>query len=237
MKSGTLGTEYADKRSSNKAISFRYKLRAFYAAQMIKKYLSSDNLKILDFGCAEGKTLLYMDRMLENCSFTGLEYSADLLEMASEMPGNITLQQGDILNLPEKFSRQEYDVVTAMAFFEHLQDPSSALKKAHQALSEKGLLVVTFPNPTWDHIAEKTHLLKGGDHLTDLNKKSFIEMLSDNGFELLEYAKFMWVFVAVIPYLKISVHEKFAYMVDKCLSNIPVINMFMVNQLFVARKV
>ncbi len=60
--------------------------------------------------------------------------------------------------------------------------------------------------------------------------------LSDNGFELLECAKFMWAFVAVIPYFRVSVHEKFAYAVDKCLRKIPLINMFMVNQLFVARK-
>lgn len=237
MKSGILDKEYADKRNTNKTISFRYKLRAFYAAQMIKKYVSSDNLKVMDFGCAEGKTLLYMDKMLQNSLFTGLEYSDDLLAMAPAMPENITLQQADILNLSENLTQQEYDVVTAMAFFEHLADPAIALQKAHQALAEKGILVVTFPNPTWDRLAENTHLLKSGDHLTNLNKTKFLKMLSDNGFELLEGVKFMWVFVAIIPYLKIPVHEKFAYAMDKCFSNIPLVNMFMINQLFVARKV
>jgi len=177
MKSGILSGEYAYKRSDNKAISFRYKLRAFYAGKMIKKYLPSDNLKVLDFGCAEGKTLLYMDQMLQNSLFTGLEYSGELLAMAPEMPDNITLEQADILNLPENITQQEYDVVTAMAFFEHLENPSAALKNAYRALTEKGLLVATFPNPAWDNLAEKTGLLKGGDHLTNLSKANFLEML------------------------------------------------------------
>jgi len=178
-----------------------------------------------------------MFQMLQNSLFTGLEYSGELLAMAPEMPDNITLEQADILNLPENITQKEYDVVTAMAFFEHLDNPSMALKQAHHVLADKGLLVVTFPNPTWDNLAEKTGLLKGGDHLTNLSKTNFLKMLSDNGFELLDYVRFMWVFVAMIPYFQIPVHEKFAYAVDKCLSKIPVINMFMVNQLFVARKI
>ena len=237
MKSGILDKEYGRKRNSYKSISFRYKLRAIHVAYIVKKYLSKKNLNILDFGCAEGLTLLYMNQILERAKFTGLEYSSDLLSMSPQMPANITLQQADILELPEKYTKRKYDVVTAMAFFEHLQNPEIALKKAFQSLATNGLLVATFPNPTWDFIAEKTHLIKGGGHLANLTHKIFLEQLSNNGFELLEYKKFMWVFVAILPYLHIPVNEKFASSIDNCFCNTAILNMFMVNQLFVARKI
>ncbi len=236
MKSGVLGREYAEKRRCNKAISFRYKLRALWAAKTIIKYVSSSNLKIMDFGCAEGKTVLYMNRMLQNSSFVGLEYSDELIAMAPSMPHNISLRQADILDIPDDLKRQDFDVVTALAFFEHLENPSGALKNVHEILADKGILVATFPNPIWDRLAVKSRLLKGGDHMLHLDRNSFPGMLKENGFELLEYVKFMWAPIAIIPYFQIPVHEKTAYAVDKRLSKVPVINMLMVNQLFVARK-
>lgn len=236
MKSGVLGREYAEKRKCNKAISFRYKLRALWAVKMITKYVSSNNLKIMDFGCAEGKTLLYMNQMLQNSSFVGLEYSDELIAMAPSMPHNISLHQADILDIPDDLKGQDFDVVTALAFFEHLEDLSGALKNVHKILADKGILVATFPNPIWDSLAVKLCLLKSGDHLSHLDSNSFLGMLKENGFELLEYVKFMWAPVAIIPYFQISVHEKSAYGIDKCLRSVPVINMLMVNQLFVAKK-
>ena len=237
MKSGILDKEYAQKRNTNRAISFRYKLRAYHVAHVVKRYLSQENLNLLDFGCAEGLTLLYMNQIFKNTVFTGLEYSDDLLAMSPKMPANIKLQQANVLELPEKYIKHKYDVVTAMAFFEHLQNPEAALKKAFQALVPNGLLVATFPNPVWDSIAEKTRLLKGGDHLSGLTKNKFIRQLSNSGFELIEYKKFMWAFIGILPYLQIPVNEKFAYYIDKCFCNIAILNSFMVNQLFVARKI
>lgn len=160
---GILDHEYSADRKKKPELKFRLSVRAAIVADAVAKYLSNTkNLRVLDFGAAEGRTLIELNNLLPGNEFIGIEYSQELISSAPALPENITLVHGDVTKLPNRFTSASFDIVSALAILEHLEAPLKAVQEAYRVLKPGALFIATCPIPGWDHISTKLGLLKGG---------------------------------------------------------------------------
>ena len=80
---GVMDNNYSDERVSKKHLKFRYMSRAYETAKAFKKFSPKvDSPNILDYGSADGFTLIETHKLLNAKSSTGIEYSRELIEKA-----------------------------------------------------------------------------------------------------------------------------------------------------------
>jgi ubiquinone/menaquinone biosynthesis C-methylase UbiE len=137
---GVLNQRYIADRESKKQLGFRFKVRGELVAWAVRKFLAQqEGVVLLDMGAAEGKTIKYIDSLLGLKRGRGIEYSAELIAMARDMPSHLTLEQGDVTHL-EGVEDSSVDVVSALAVLEHLPNPLLAVKEAARVLKPGGVL-------------------------------------------------------------------------------------------------
>lgn len=237
-KKGIMKHTYAAERIKKLHLVFRYKVRARLVADIVKKYLPAEgHIRLLDFGCADGLTLLDIRNLLGKGEYTGIEYSEELLRYAPErIPDNVKLYHGDATKLPHHIMNDYYEVVTALAFLEHLTNPIMAVKEAYRVLKPGGLFIATSPVPFWEKLSKKLGLLKEEHHQTDIKKNEMARIIGNAGFKPAYCRQFMNAPLGVLPYLHIPVSPGFSLAVDSFLSRIKILNWLFVNQAFIARK-
>jgi 2-polyprenyl-3-methyl-5-hydroxy-6-metoxy-1,4-benzoquinol methylase len=234
---GVLDKQYAIERLKKPELNYRFKTRARFVKNTIQKHLgTASNLNILDFGAAEGLTMIEMHNLIPESSFLGIEYSEELIGLAPTLPSNIRLIKGDVTNLSTDIVNNRYDVVCALALLEHLKNPLEALQEANKVLKSGGLFIASSPNPFWDHVSSKLGLLRDEQHEVDMNKKLMLDLVKDAGMELIAFKRFMWAPVSFLPYLKIKVSPSFSLKIDDIASKLFVFNWLFVNQAIIARK-
>ena len=93
--------------------------------------------RILDVGCGGGFLSNYLSA--RGHDVTGLDASADALRVASvhDASSRVRYQQGDALRLP--FADGAFDVVCAMDFLEHVEQPERVIAEAARVLAPSGL--------------------------------------------------------------------------------------------------
>ncbi|MFH1319795.1 MAG: class I SAM-dependent methyltransferase [Bacteroidota bacterium] len=237
LSKGVLSHTYADDRNKKVEIIFRYKVRARMVADIINSYFhNSKNLNILDFGSAEGLTLLELNVLIPNANYIGIEYGKDLINSAPDLPENIHLQQGDVTNLSTEVKEKSYDIVTALAVLEHLKNPLNAVMEAESILKPGGLFIASCPNPFWEELSTHLGLLKNDHHEVQINKKIITEIIQKAGLKLLKYQRFMWSPISIIPYFKIPLSPSLSLKIDKIVEKIRIFNWLFVNQHIIAQK-
>ena len=105
------------------------------AAQIARSF--SGSVAVLDVGCGGG----FLSNHL-GCAghrVVGLDGSRDALAIASRFDhtGRVRYQQGDALRLP--FDEASFDVVCAMDFLEHVENPDQVIAEAARVLKPSGL--------------------------------------------------------------------------------------------------
>ncbi|MCP4003424.1 MAG: class I SAM-dependent methyltransferase [bacterium] len=239
MSGGVLDASYAADRVRKPHIEFRYRVRARVAARAIERFLPAARRDghVLELGCAEGRTLTELHSQLIESHLVGVEYSEDLLAVAStELPESIELLQGDAMRLPETLEAGGFDAVIALAVLEHLPRPLDAVREAARMLRPGGLFVATCPNPQWDRIAERIGLLSDDSHESDIDRSVLLELVRGAGLEFVRFERFMCAPVGFLPYLKIPIPAEAALRIDDVLRKLRVFDWLFVNQALVARK-
>jgi len=126
--------------------------------------------------------------------------------------------------------------VTALAVFEHIERPAELASRARDSLKPGGLLIATCPSGVWDRVSGAIGLHKSEHHETEFNRRRFETLMREAGFEPVAYERFMSAPIGVLPYARVPVSTDLALAIDRVLARIPVVNLMMVNQIFVARK-
>lgn len=109
---------------------------------------------------------------------------------------NIDLDQGV---LPLRNS--SFDIVTAIAVIEHLEEPVAVLEEANRVLKPGGTLVLTTPSPRAKRVLEflafKVGIISKADireHKNYFSKPQLIEILSRIGFDKISHCYFEFGF-------------------------------------------
>lgn len=118
-------------------------LRAEQAAKnpwvenLIQKHFKRNDLKIADIGCGGGFLSNYLALKYKDVS--GLDASESSLEVArkNDRLGSVKYQVGDAYNLP--YEDASMDVVCAMDFLEHVDDPNRVIEECTRVLKPGGL--------------------------------------------------------------------------------------------------
>jgi 2-polyprenyl-6-hydroxyphenyl methylase / 3-demethylubiquinone-9 3-methyltransferase len=95
------------------------------------------NARVLDVGCGAG----FLSNHLAHQGFdvTGIDASAASLEVAArhDVSGRATYVLGDAMSLP--FASGSFDVVCAMDFLEHVEDPAAVVAEIARVLAPGGV--------------------------------------------------------------------------------------------------
>jgi len=113
------------------------RLRNPWVAREISGALGPDSRRVLDIGCGGGFLSNHLAALGHRV--TGLDTSPDALAIAAryDQTGKVHYQQGDALKLP--FEDGSFDVVCAMDFLEHVENPDQAIAEAARVLSPSGI--------------------------------------------------------------------------------------------------
>ena len=173
-----------------------------FSEQQIAERIASDNCfigkyarflpfkgHVLDIGAGWG-TLL---KAFSNAGYetTGLELSTSCVTFANEKLGL------NVFNMPiEKLSELpsgNFDIVTMKHVLEHFYDPKDVLQNLHQRMSESGRLIIEVPDyGSYDRRAYAEQWPAFGPyHLWYFTEPGLRRVLSDCGFEVIEFKTFL----------------------------------------------
>jgi 2-polyprenyl-6-hydroxyphenyl methylase/3-demethylubiquinone-9 3-methyltransferase len=113
----------------------------------VARHMGAERAEVLDIGCGGG----FLSNHLASLGHrvTGLDASAEALGVAAhhDLSRNVTYVEGDALALP--FADATFDVVCAMDFLEHVEDPARAVAEAARVLRPSGVFFFHTFNRNW----------------------------------------------------------------------------------------
>lgn len=116
---------------------------------MVKKikYYTPGTCKILDIGCGAG----FLSNALSSFGYsvTGIDTSQESLSVAEkhDVSGNVDYRAADAYQLP--FENEVFEVVAAMDFLEHVENPERVIFEAGRVLKPGGLFFFHTFNRNW----------------------------------------------------------------------------------------
>ncbi len=106
---------------------------------VIEKIRTIKGHSVLDIGCGGG--FLSNELGMKGLDVTGVDLSPMSLEVAAnhDRSGKVKYQVADAYQLP--FADETFDVVTAMDFLEHVEDPKKVILEASRVLKPGGIFI------------------------------------------------------------------------------------------------
>jgi ubiquinone/menaquinone biosynthesis C-methylase UbiE len=186
---GVLDSAYHVKRTIKRSHAYRLKRRTLEVVKVIDAYFpgSSNRLKILDAGTADGLMLSDIKTHYPQSLCIGLEYAEDLIKTNED--DRLTMLRGDAAALP--FQEDSFDLLTACAIIEHLPDADRFIRESFRVLKRNGILIVTTPVPFWEKMLTKTGNLDDDQHYCTYNLNRLTGIFKKGKFKILKGEKFM----------------------------------------------
>jgi SAM-dependent methyltransferase len=153
--------------------------------ELLRRFLSKNNPRILDIGAGYGHILYFLGETFRGSSRFAIEFS--------EACGrHLKSQQIEVRNQPVEQvlseMKDQFDLVTLSHVLEHLLDPKQVLKLIYSSLKEGGLLYIEVPNIPADcllrypdHIWAPRH---DEPHITFYSEAVLTKLVQSAGFEL-----------------------------------------------------
>ncbi len=102
---------------------------------LVNQTPSKSDSKLLDMGCGTGFIIHLVADLVSEVH--GIDITEDMMKQIDLSKGNITLNLGQVENLP--YGANEFDMVTAYSFMDHLLDYRLAVKEAFRVLKPGGV--------------------------------------------------------------------------------------------------
>lgn len=185
-----------DIRSQSERSAVRYRK----AAETVRKYLTEG--EVLDIGCGPGRMIIALARLLPGLSFTGIDISAEMIELATRnaekegLVGRVRLLQIPAEGLGA-LSSGSYGMVMSHGSFSGWLEPADSLLQIRRILKPGGFLHVA----DWNRSAPgelRPYLEEAGDDSEHRDRimtafessyraGEFLELLAATGLILLEF--------------------------------------------------
>jgi len=220
---GSLDVEYAKNRETKKSLKYRLRRRTHEVLAAIENFASKPPQKIIDLGAADGRMLDLIHRQYPQACRVGVEYNQELVNFGKTKFPDLELIQGDIQLLD--FPDDSFDVVIATAVIEHVSDPGKVMREAKRVLRSGGIIVLTAPDPFWEHLATMVGHLNKDQHNKVMNLTQLSDLARKSGFAVLKAQKFMLSPVGM----------PFEFFVEKWMRRLH-LDFMMANQLLVAKR-
>ena len=220
---GSMDIEYAKNRETKKSLKYRLWRRTYEVLGAIENFASKPPKEIIDLGAADGRMLDMIHRQYPQARCVGVEYNQELVDFGKANFSGLDISQGDIQSLD--FPDNSFDVAIATAVIEHLPNPGKAIREAKRVLRSGGILVLTAPDPFWEHVATMVGHLKNDQHNEVMNLIQLRDLAKTSGFVVLKSQKFMLSPVGM----------PFEFFVEKWMRRFH-LDFMMANQLLVAGK-
>jgi len=162
--------------------SMRMEKQAKERANLIKKFIPGQNVKLLEVGSATGEFLKFAH---ENYGWEadGVEPNEKLAAQSGAI--NATLEEA-------RLKEDYYDVVCLFNVLEHLWNPREALVKLNKTLKKGGIIVAEVPDidsPMRKFFQEHWFLYHLPRHLTHFSRKSLSDLMQKTGFKHVKTCK------------------------------------------------
>ena len=220
---GSLDMKYAKGRDTKKSLRYRLRRRAYEVLSAIEQFVDNPINDIIDLGAADGRMLDMIHRKYPAARCVGTEYNQELVNFGKTKFPDLELIRGDIQALD--FPDDSFDVAIAAAVIEHVSDPGKAMREAKRVLRTGGIIVLTSPDPFWEHMATMVGHLKDDQHNEVMNLGQLRALGMESGFTIIKAQKFMLSPVGMPREL----------FVEKWMRSLH-LDFMMANQLLVARK-
>jgi SAM-dependent methyltransferase len=231
-----MDASYARQRRTRPHLAFRWRCRAMIAARMYDRFRPHARPPvILDLGSADGLAMAETHRLLDAARSVGIEYAPDLISHA-QLPPRCEILQGDVTQSHPDVPDTSFDLVTALAVLEHVDNSVSLARRVHAALRPGGVFIATCPYPLWDRISGTLRLHRDEHHAVAYTRSRFEAFARAGNLTPLLYRRFMFAPIGFLPYLGLSPSPRAALAIDAVVGAIPIISLACVNQVFVARR-
>jgi 2-polyprenyl-3-methyl-5-hydroxy-6-metoxy-1,4-benzoquinol methylase len=174
-------------------------------------YMTPDDAKILDVGCACGDLGAYLFRH-KRCTVYGLEYNTESIAAAKETGAYAHIEQVDlnILDVMPSSFPQEFDRIIFGDVLEHLNEPERVLEKFLPYLGKNGRVIISLPNIAHGSIvaqlmANKFTYMDYGvldrTHLRFFTRESIASVTAALGLKILSATRTIWNLPGLHPYI------------------------------------
>lgn len=185
--------------------------------KLIEKY--SPKGKVLDIGTAGGSFLKVAKE--NGWQVEGIEPNKWLCDWAFKNYG-IKIKQGILFDKKNKFSDNEFDVITLWDVLEHVTDPKKTLQECNRIMKQNGLLVVNYPDigsPVSKAMGKRWIFLLSV-HLFYFDKKTIKKILNKTGFDVIKIKKhFQRLSLGYLVY-RMQAYNKFLYKIGDKIVNL-----------------
>jgi len=171
--------------------SLLYKARKFVYLDRLEKAIShcgnSQELNVLDIGCADGRALNWYRKIESKTVKTfGVDFDRIAVERAREAGHTIYQGRFEDVDMPTNF----FDMAVATHVIEHVADPKAFARRAFEVIKPGGILLLETPNI--DSLDAKLFRQRhwGGYHFPRhwvfYSAASITKLVKELGFEIIE---------------------------------------------------
>lgn len=178
---------YHHGRETRRSLKYRLARRTAEVQRAVTRHLPDAPGRILDVGTADALMLRRLKDTWPRAACVGLDLSRDLLR-AGRAPG-LGLLLANASALPIRPAT--VDLLVATAVIEHVPDPLGVLGQMREALRPGGLVVLTTPDPFWEHLATLVGHLPDEQHFETLTLERLAALCRGAGLEVVETRRFM----------------------------------------------
>ena len=203
----------------------RWQARNRYYHQSVKhllQFLIPQHATVLELGCATGDLL----NAIQPSVGVGVDISSEMIRRAQKKYPHLTFR---VMNAEQVSIDQKFDYVVMSDLVGHLHDIQQSLEKARLLMTQRSRLIITYYNFIWEPIlflAEKLKLKTPQPHQNWVNTHDLYNLLNLANFEIIR-SGYRLLLPKNIPII--------SWLINKYLSQIPLLRKFCVIRFIVAR--